>query len=309
MALTELLKKTDGGFKPISRIDDGKQWALDLRRRMQMSSPVPVMEVVALSPSRAAALLAANEGNRVVSDATVRTYASDIIAGRWAFNGEPIIISETGELNDGQHRCHAVIEANKAIEVLMVAGVSRASRVTTDMGKARNVGDFLHMHDIPDANVVAAVAAIVYAQEGDLLLRGGSRDLTNGHDRPTKQQILSFARHNLKDIKRAISAVDGKQAALVGTKSRHAAILALIGRRSGDWEEAESFVGAVLSGENLKRGSAALVARNRLLAEKEARSLSPIKTLEIMARAWNCHRAGASMSRVQLNGIVPELAV
>ena len=86
--------------------------------------------VIDLTPKLAKELLLCNFDNRPISIKRVESFAADIRDGRWEFNGETIIVADTGEMNDGQHRCHAVIMADKSIPTLLVKGVSRASRFT-----------------------------------------------------------------------------------------------------------------------------------------------------------------------------------
>src|SRR3954467_12893306 len=70
-------------------------------------------EVVDINPQLAAEMLKHNDSNRHISKNLVSKLASDIRENRWRLNGEPIILANTGELNDGQHRLSAIIEAAK----------------------------------------------------------------------------------------------------------------------------------------------------------------------------------------------------
>lgn len=313
MLNTEIVRNTEGGRKRVSEIDDGQQWFADLKQRMRKGR---VTEVTILSPSRAAALLAANPDNRAMSEGIANTYAADIATGRWVFNGEPLIIANTGELNDGQHRCRGVVLAGKAIEVLIVAGVPRASRTTVDMGKVRHVGDFLHMHGIPDATNVASCAAIVLAYETDRMAGRGAtgkkaKATTNSKfysERITKQEVLTFANDIMPDVQRAMKAIDRHKCHLVGTYSRLSGFLCILGRHSRDWNAASAFVASIVDGNDLKKGMPAFAARERLLQEKQARTLGAPKLFEIVGRAWNAHRKGEKISRMQLSGFIPALS-
>jgi hypothetical protein len=311
MQKTEILRKTPDGFKPASQLNDGPEWFADIHRRMRASASGLVSEVVILSPSRAQALLEANEHNRKVSESTVATYAQDIIDGRWTFNGEPVIVSDTGELNDGQHRCAAVVAAGRAIEVLLVVGVSRASRTTTDTGKSRSVGDFLDMHGFAAGNTVAACASVLNAIEKKQVAQSTRHngDVYTHINRPTKAYIFSFAKANMKDISRALKEVSPANSLKVGTHSRTAGILAAIARASHDWEDAIKFVTSVVDGENLKSGSPSYILRDRLLAEKQNKALSPGKNIELFLKGWNAYRSGQHISRIVLTKSIPTIEV
>lgn len=308
---TEIIRKTDAGYKRASEIDDGQQWLAELRQRMRKEKKIT--EIVFLSPSRAKALLSVNPDNRIVSNATTETYAKDIAQGRWAFNGQPIIVADTGELNDGQHRCHGVVLAGKGIETLLVAGVPRATRTTVDMGKTRTTGDFLHMHGIPYANHIAAAAAMLYAFEEGLIM--GEKKGVSKHNstlfvtntKPTKQEILTFARANLDDFQKAVKAIDTKKATAISTYSRFLGALTILARRSKDWKAATEYITAVLEGDNLKKGSAEYIVREKLIAER-SNHLGPVSFLEIVVRGWNAKRSGKPITRLAIAGYVPDVA-
>ena len=308
---TEIIRKTDAGYKRASEIDDGQQWFSDLKARMRKEKKIA--EVVFLSPSRARALLNANPDNRKVTASTVEAYAKDIAQGRFAFNGQTIIVADTGELNDGQHRCEAVVLAGIGIETLLVAGVPRITRTTVDMGKTRTTGDFLHMHGIPYANHVASAAGVIYAYELGIVL-GDKRGVakSGGHfadptQRPTKQQLLTFARANLEDIERAIRAVDIKKATAIATFSRFIGVLCILARRSKDWKAATEFITAILEGDNLKKGTPEYIVREKLIAERSTR-LGPVAFVEIVVRGWNAKRSGKPLNRISVAGFIPDVA-
>ena len=81
-------------------------------------------EVRTLSPTLAGKLLERlPEHSRSIKRTNVDRLAKDIENGKWLFTGEPIIISDKGELLDGAHRCHAVVQAKKSIKVAVVSGI------------------------------------------------------------------------------------------------------------------------------------------------------------------------------------------
>lgn len=310
MLNTEIIRKTDTGYKRASAIDDGQQWLADLKQRMRKEGRIA--EIFFLSPSRAMALLGVNPDNRKVNS-TVEQIAADIASGRFQFNGESVIVADTGELNDGQHRCEAVVLAGKGIETLLVAGVPRASRTTVDMGRARTPGDFLHMNGIPYATTVAAAANMLLVFEDGRIMGNtkGVGKTTSGmthHDaKPTKQEILTFARANLDDLQKAIKTLDPAKASAISTVSRFAGALCILARRSKDWPSAIEFITAVVNGDNLKKQSPEYIVREKLIAERSNR-IGQVAFLEIVVRGWNARRTGKSVTRISVAGFVPDVA-
>jgi hypothetical protein len=115
-----------------------------------------------LTPELARLLLAANEDNRTVRLTTrgtrgVSAYAAMMRRGEWMLNGSTLVVASNGQLNDGQHRCLACIEADVAIPVQIAFGVERDTRCTLDQGAARSPGDVLKLIEpsLTDANVLA----------------------------------------------------------------------------------------------------------------------------------------------------------
>lgn len=78
-----------------------------------------------LTPEMAANLLESNDSNRKLSKSLVSVYARDILDGNWDETvGVAISLDENGILRDGQHRCAAVVEAGKPINVWVCRNVS-----------------------------------------------------------------------------------------------------------------------------------------------------------------------------------------
>lgn len=125
----------------------------------------PFTEFVLMTPGAASALLSRNENNRNISDRRVEAYASDMIAGRWALNGEAILVASSGDLNDGQHRLQAVITSNRPQMMGVTFGLSRETRVTVDQGAARTAAHYLSMQGRGHSALSAGIVRIVMAYE------------------------------------------------------------------------------------------------------------------------------------------------
>lgn len=119
-------------------------------------------EVKTVTPGLAEVILSSNQDNRNVRSVKLAQMVSDMVGGKWALNGESIIISDTGELNDGQHRLMALIAAKKCLPLLFTFGAKRETRITLDQGANRSSGDYLHMTGVPYASAQAANRASAY---------------------------------------------------------------------------------------------------------------------------------------------------
>src|SRR5262245_875204 len=78
-----------------------------------------------VTPELATRLLEANGDNRPLTQSHVERIARQIRQGKWQFNGDTIKIASNEDVLDGQHRLWAIIEAQTAVESLIVYGIDR----------------------------------------------------------------------------------------------------------------------------------------------------------------------------------------
>ena len=146
-------------------IATAEQWLdrkLQQVRRFGMSA-----EVAEITPAMATVLLANNPNNRALVGNVVKRLADDMRAGCWQLNGEAVIVADTGELNDGQHRLTAVIEAGIPMRTIITFGAARETRRTTDTGAAKTPGHILGMSGIANGGAVAsAIKVLLNLQAG-----------------------------------------------------------------------------------------------------------------------------------------------
>lgn len=249
---------------------------------------------ILMNPGVANALLAKNPGNRHVSQVKVEHYARDMAAGRWDDNGETIIVSSEGLLNDGQHRMMAVIDANTVVPFLFVFGVSRESRTTVDQGKARSAGDYLDMDGASYAHNAATAARWLIAYE-----RADGRNLAQ-RPKITNAEVLercradtditvsaAFAHKNLKAYRALFSHTVMAVAHYILSDINKVA--------------AEEYLTQIALGENIKRGDPAFAVRQAFLSGKRERQ----DALEIVLHGWNAYRSKRKLMLAKSVGSLP----
>lgn len=138
-----------------------------------------------VTPKMADLLLKRNAGNRPLiwgsANRSVAAYAAAMSRGEWRLNGEAIIVSSSGELNDGQHRLSAVIESGEAVHMQISFGVDRETRHTVDQGVARTPGHILAMAGEKSTNQLATALQFMWAIDGGLSF----------NHRPSMDQLLA----------------------------------------------------------------------------------------------------------------------
>lgn len=252
---------------------------------------------VTLTPLLAKELLERNFDNRSLTESRVSLYASDIQAGRWAENGEPIIVSRDGFLNDGQHRCAAVIKAGRPIRTLIVFGIERETRTTTNQGKAKTAGDYLAMAHLPNANTAAGIARMALLLGRGMAVKGGSRAVTNSavmelveKDKAAILRSAEFACRVGRKCSNYVAGVPFGFAHYICSKINQ--------------EAADQYFWQIATGEMLSAGDPAFVVRARLAtlgkAAREAKA-------EALFHGWNAYRRGTQRTLIRITGSMPEL--
>lgn len=255
-----------------------------------------ISEPVHLSPSLAAELLKQNPQNRNLLPAKYAQLLGDIREGRWVFNGEPILISEEGLLNDGQHRCTAAVEANIAIETMMTFGLARKSRVTVDQGGAKTAGHFLDMDGVENGSHVAAIGRMLLAYEGT------SGTSVGGTSRVSSGEIRS------RFINDALMARSATFASSTNRYCRKHAPPAIIGMcfylfcRINP-SDAEAYMLQVCKGENIRQKDPAYAVREALLRDRITRN----EKIHVIFRGWNAFRQKRTLQLAKVTGNLPAL--
>jgi hypothetical protein len=279
-----------------------------LEERVAAARKEPVTEVVTLTPVLAELLLERNEGrgsedhNRPISATMVDRLKRDIEGGRWEFNGEAIVVSKDGKLNDGQHRCKAVVETGRSIRTILVVGPERKSRMTLDTGVGRTTGHFLRMNGYVDTNNLAAMAALVWRHKEKGRIAVGS------NDQPTKAEVLMTV-EGYKDFPDSLLYVSKANNGVVASKSVLGFAHWTIWKKAG-LHVANEFMDGLLDGIDLSKTSPILYCRNRLMEARVYNGQMKMTVgakVELILRAYNLWRRKDTAARIPLNGRLPEL--
>jgi hypothetical protein len=127
----------------------------------------PTIEWEEIGPTQAAEYLKKNVTNRNVRKGTVTSYARDMKADKWIPTHQGIAFNDRGELIDGQHRLHAIIEAGVSVRMLVTRGIqSEQGDMRTmdavDRGAVRSVADQLHLqHGFRNAAQLAGCGTVI----------------------------------------------------------------------------------------------------------------------------------------------------
>lgn len=115
------------------------------------------VQLISITPEMAKEMLKSNINNRRVRDHKVMEMAQLMIDGKWkSGTAEPIKVSITGRLLDGQNRLYAVIKSGKTIDFLVASELSEDVFDVLDTGSRRTASDTFYISGIKNANKVSA---------------------------------------------------------------------------------------------------------------------------------------------------------
>ncbi|MGV6875896.1 hypothetical protein ACUSIJ_24825 [Pseudochelatococcus sp. B33] len=206
-----------------------------------------------ITPQRAQALLEANADNRYINSAALAERMRDVAEGRWEENGQSIIVSKCGFLNDGQHRMWAVLLTGLGIRSNVAFGLKRETRNTVDMGAVRTGADRLKFDGVNSAAAKAAVARLAF-------------QMLNGRA-PSRLEEQEYYHNNRVLMDLACDVVTGVVRGTSPTAFRVAAFYLLLNKTPAD--DIKQFFADVKNGNKSRtRGCAAFSLREALTTYK-----------------------------------------
>lgn len=269
------------------------QWFLAQVKKGQEG---PFVEQVELTPELADILLRRNAGNRNIRAAKLNQYISDIANDRWQLNGETLQVSREGDLNNGQHRCSAVMAANKAIRTFIGFGFTRESRTTVDVGAMRTTGDHLSVQGYKNAAGLAGITRFLLAYE----MNEGTD--TQGTNRVTTAAINERVHRDPLLIEAAH--VGGSTSKMKRMASPSVLGFAYYLMARIDKDDAKKFIDQVASGLHMERHEPAYVVRETLINRP---GLSRELKIEVLLRGWNNFRQKKPMRSMRIMYELPEI--
>lgn len=214
----------------------------------------------------------------------------DMKADRFLFTGQPIIFSEDGNLDDGQHRCHACIASGKSFVCLVVFGVPNTSYVALDVTARRTVADTMRMDDTQSPVASGSVGKWVYQWEvGDFVTNVTitpieGREIIDGHP-GLNESVIKTGKYHKIFIYHHFVAFCHYIASQI------------------DREDADYFIDQVATLVGHEEGSPMLKFRQYLDGVREAKNKGKLEPrrqlLGHFIKAWNHFRKGEKISRLK----------
>lgn len=264
-----------------------------LAHLVQQGKTKPFAVIADVTPEMATDLLAHNVGNRPVV-ARYKKLLQAFKEDKFVFNGESIIVSNDGLINDGQHRLMACVDSNKPFKTVLVFGVPREARLTNDTGTNKNRATLVGMYGVPNHNQFTAILAVYLTYEAGIYHH--SAEITT-------EEILDAWEKHKRRLERASFITGSSVARSLNVTALTAGYLIL---HQLNPLGADQFFRRVVDGTGLEQGSPILMLRNRLMSDKTAGIRRNHERLELILRYWNAWRLDRTIQRqIPLLGAYP----
>lgn len=254
----------------------------------------PKIEVVEIGPERALELLEHNERNRKMDFSLVELYRRQMEAGEWRFVGDPIRVSVTGRLLDGQNRLQAVVLSKTTQSFVLVTNLPDESQPYMDVGKKRSASDVFTMYEVPNAPRAAAVTS--------LLIRYDLRNLLDTKFRLPHSELLAYYQRpeNSALIDRGTTVGDA-MVKLVPISPAVVGAVHAIASRDSDAFVINEFFQKLREGYGLQEGDAIAALRNWVIRRRrEDLRVNRNEYFYLLVRTWNDWVQHIPVYRVQL---------
>lgn len=265
-----------GGSDEFSLVD---AW---FKGRVRAAAQNKISEFCPLTPELAQILLLKNKGNRRVNSANLGGIMRDMASSRWAANGETIIVSKDGLLNDGQHRCFAALITGASVETAIVFGVDRETMATIDIGRKRTGADRLGLSGVQNYVPMSAISNLILEMKNGRL--------------PTPAETDEFFYANRELVEAANSAA-GSNMKGIGPSAAGAACAYLIAAGYRQAEIAEFFV-AIRSGEMMPKRDPRMVLHKSIFDARFKLKLSRDNWVRAFVAHFISHKAGKTTASV-----------
>lgn len=247
-------------------------------------------EEMFVSPEIAKEWLARPGRRRPLGKLTVNRYADLMRRGQWALTPDAIAFNEAGELVNGQHRLHAVIESDTPQLFQVAYGLSEDAVAAMDTGRRRQLSDALIIKGVlHGADAGREASALRHL----LLLRwtwsGRIKSWNDPRSMPSVEDVVRLAGE--VDLTWALNAARSAERAIRISSAVLSALLHEFDELAP--EDARRFAEMLTTGEDLRVGNPISRLRNQVLQRAfSSRAVDRQWLAAVIIKAWNFWRAG-----------------
>jgi len=244
-----------------------------------------------INPEFAHKLLKYNPKNRRLNRSHVMGLASQMEEGLFMPELGFISFDKKGQMIDGQHRLHAIIESQTSFKIRILTGLDPSVRHIIDTGMKRTLADILRMDGIENAAVVSGAIAkmIIFGEKGRFDARLNR-----------KLHHADFKKAMEKHPEIRICAEKIRPSGVFRRSPQILALYALCHKVAP--RKADEFFLRLMTGENLEKNSPLLEIRRIVLNKIGTRNnVSMTDLIFTLISVWNASRKGNNYDVGRIN--------
>lgn len=252
----------------------------------------PSVKIELITPEVAEKMLKKNPENRKLQPLLSARYSKDMEQGRWKFNNSTIGLCIDGTLMDGQHRLSAIVKTGLSAEMIVVRNLERDAFSTIDIGKKRNLSDFLAIRGYQYTTRLSGALRLIsmFAQEKEVLLHA-MKSRTNA----SLDELFDMMQ-NIPELQVECTHVISKYPTLIKYIGASCAIALFHLFKKKDEALALELFDALNTGHMLDMNSTIYQCRDLLIKHRMESDLGRYRnagaTLYLIVRTWNLMRNG-----------------
>ena len=226
-----------------------------------------------ITPSLARDWLKKNTCNRKLDKHHVDFLAKQILAGDWIISPQTISFDDDMCLLDGQHRLHAIAEAGRSVECLIITGADRRSCNVIDQNMPRSNTDVLYMYGYSYSSILPATIRLLEAYAGISVKKISNMEML---------YLVQRYDNRLEDSLRFASTFKDLPNSVAG--ACHYIFSGI------NEDQAAYFFEKLASGCSLDGKNPILAFRDYCLTRKHRKKISNVEWLRKTIHAWNDYR-------------------
>jgi hypothetical protein len=262
---------------------------------MKKHNKAPKAELVTITPKQAAALLKNNTYNRPISKAWVNSLAALLVAGVWKVLGNPVKITLSGKIADGQHRLEACVQADVPMETYILRDQPEDSVEYQD--------EFVRKRSASDAAALAFGEPVCRTTIAGLRLVLAYRAEASGYLKKTNADIIELLRGDYKDIVEVGKATTANMGIFKKSGAMVAALFIIHKDGKNRLEDVQEFFDTTKSGTDLPAGDSRAVLYKALVRSQMQRDgadyLGRIQMLKSIIWGWNKYVRGTPAKNIR----------
>lgn len=231
-----------------------------------------------------------NKVNRPLKQMTVDIYTRYMSLGLWREEtAETIKFGQDGYLRDGQHRLHAVVNANVTLNFLVAYDLPNDIFTVLDTGTKRTAGDVLCSEGIKNGNKIAAGVRKYYMLK--IAQIHHSKAPSNG-----EINELYLSRQKTWDGIIEMAEKWYRKERLISTSE----MIGFYGHFYDiNQDDAFEFMEKLCSGDNIEPNSPIKLLRSKLVLAKSPKlKLNPTERTALIIKTWNYFRNKTVVSKL-----------